>query len=95
MQSNKLLESGKTVLPFGIIREDNYMKYEKITEYSPEQAMLSGLLDGVKIKREKYNESELKSVKYDFVEKEEKVEINLKINCIEDIAEESLILTES
>lgn len=95
VQSNKLLESGKTVLPFGIIREDNYMKYEKITEYSPEQAMLSGLLDGVKIKREKYNESELKSVKYDFVEKEEKVEINLKINCIEDIAEESMILTES
>ncbi len=93
-ESNKLLESGGTILPFGIIREDNYTKLEKGIEYSPEQAMLYGLLEGVQTKRENYNKSELKSVKYDFIEKNDKVEINVKVSCIEDIAKESLILTE-
>ena len=94
-ESNRLLESGGTVLPFGIIREDNYTKLEKGIEYSPKQAMLYGLLEGVQTKREKYNKSELKSVKYYFIKKDDKVEINVKVNCIEDIAKESLILTES
>lgn len=94
-ESNKFLESGGTVLPFGIIREDNYTKLKKYIKYSPEQAMLNGLLESVEIKREKYNNSQLKSVKYDFVEKEDKAEINVKVNCIENIAKESPILTES
>ena len=93
-ESNRLLESGGTILPFGIIREDNYTKLEKSIEYSPEQAMLYGLLEGVQTKRENYNKSELKSVKYDFIEKNDKVEIKVKVSCIEDIAKESLILTE-
>lgn len=93
-ESNKLLKSGKTVLPFGIIREDNFTKLEKNIVYTPEQAMLFGLLEGVQTKREKYNKSELKSVKYDFIEKEETAEINVKINCIENIAQERKIQTE-
>lgn len=93
-QSNKLLKSGGTVLPFGIIREDNYMKLEKNIVYSPEQVLLSGLLTSVQTKREKYNKSQLESIKYDFIEKEDNAEINVKINCIEDIAEERKILTE-
>ena len=50
-ESNKLLKSGETILPFGIIREDNFMKTEKNIEYSPEEAMLKGLLEVVKMKR--------------------------------------------
>lgn len=93
-ESSKLLKSGETVLPFGIIREDNFTNLEKVVEYSPKQVRLSGLLEGVQMKREKYNQSELKSVKYDFVDNKQKVEINVKINCIEDIAKEKRILTE-
>ena len=93
-ESDKLLKSGETILPFGIIREDNYMKLEKNIVYSPEQVLLSGLLTGVQTKREKYNKSQLESIKYDFIEKEDNAEINVKINCIEDIAEERKILTE-
>lgn len=93
-ESNKLLKSGETVLPFGIIREDNFVKLKTTVEYSPKEAVLSGVLDGVKIKREKYNKSELKSVKYEFDDKKKNGEIIVKINCIEDIAEERKILTE-
>lgn len=94
-ENSKLLKSGETVLPFGIIREDNFTKLEKTIEYSPEQTGLSLLLEGVKMKRKKYNKSELKSVKYDFIDNENCGGINVKINCIEDIAKESLILTDS
>lgn len=93
-ESRKFLESGETLLPFGIIREDDFMSLEKNIEYSPQQARLSGLLDGVEAKREKYNKSDLISVKYDFVDKKSSGEINVKINCIEDIAKERKILTE-
>ncbi|MBE6800878.1 MAG: hypothetical protein E7529_06700 [Ruminococcaceae bacterium] len=93
-ESRNFLESGETVLPFGIIREDDFMMNENNIEYSPQQARLSGFLDGVKVKREKYNKSELKSVEYEFVDKENCGEINVKINCIEDIAKERKILTE-
>ena len=93
-ENKKLLKSGETVLPFGIIREDNVSILRKTIEYSSEEAMLSTLLDGVKIKREKYNKSELKSVKYEFFDKKKNGELNVKINCIEDIAEERKFLTE-
>lgn len=93
-ESNKLLKSGKTILPFGIIREDDFSFFQKSVEYSPKEAMLSGLLEGVKIKRGKYNKSDLKSVKYEFFDKKKKGEISVEINCIEDIAEERKILTE-
>ncbi len=93
-ESKKLLKSGETILPFGIIRDDNCVQLKASVEYSPEEALLSGLLDGVKIKREKYNKSELESVKYEFADKKNNGEIIVKINCIEDIAEERRILTE-
>lgn len=93
-ESNKLLKSGETILPFGIIREDDFAKLKATVEYSPKEAVLSGLLDGVKTKREKYNKTELKSVKYEFVDKKENGEISVKINCIEDIAGERKIFTE-
>lgn len=92
-ESNKLLKSGETILPFGIVREDDFSFLNKTIEYSPEEAMLSGLLEGVKMKREKYNKSELQSVKYEFVDNKKNAELNVKINCIEDIAEERKILT--
>lgn len=90
-ESRSFLKSGETVLPFGIIREDNFKKNGKRVGYSIEEAKLSGLLKAVEIKRKEYNQSELEKVEYSF---DEKVEINVKINCIEDIAEESRILTE-
>ena len=93
-ESRKLLESGEAILPFGIIREDDFIKVEKNIEYSPQQARLSGLLEGVKVKRKKYNKSDLKSVEYDFVDKKNCGETRVKINCIEDIAKERKILTE-
>ncbi len=94
-ESNKFLKSGKTILPFGIIREDNFAELRNNIEYSPKEAKLICFLDGVKMKREKYNKSELKSVKYEFVENENNGEIEVKINCVEDIATESLIFTEN
>ena len=93
-ESNKLLKSGETILPVGIIREDNFRKTPRNTEYSPKEAMLFGLLQGVELKREKYNKTELKKVEYEFVDKENSGVINVKINCIEDIASESRIFTE-
>lgn len=90
-ESQKLLKSGKTVLPFGIIREDAFTRLEARVRYSPEEARLSCLLDGVKLKREKYNKTELESVEYRFVDKKESGEINIKINCVEDIAKERKI----
>lgn len=94
-ESNMLLESGETILPFGIIREDNFTKFQNEVEYSTEEAKLSALLDVVKIKREKYNDSELKNVKYDFVDNGNCGEMIVTIKCIEDIAKESLINTET
>ncbi len=93
-ESDKFLKSGETVLPFGIIREDNFSTSQNDIKFSSEEARLSGLLDSVKNKRKKYNKSELKNVEYDFVDKENYGEINVKINCIEDIAEEVEILIE-
>lgn len=93
-ESRKLLKSGETVLPFGIIRDDDLTTTGKSFQYSQKEAMLTGLLEGVKIKREKYNKSELKSVEYEFADNGNSGEINVKINCIEDIAEERKILTE-
>lgn len=94
-ESRKLLKSGETALPFGIIREDDFESISKAVEYSNEEAKLSVLLEAVKIKREKYNHTELERVEYSFIESKNKVEINTKINCIEDIAKETLILTEN
>ncbi len=93
-ESRKLLKSGDTILPFGIIREDDFSAFENTIEYSHEEAMLSGLLDGVEMKRRKYNKSQLQSVKYDFFDNEDRGQLNIEINCIEDIAEERKILTE-
>ena len=89
-----LLKSKRAVLPFGIIRDDNLSLSEKSIEYSSCQAMLSGLLEGVKIKREKYNKSDLKKVEYRLNNKIKYGEIIVAINCIEDIAEEKAIQTE-
>ena len=94
-ESRKLLKSGETALPFGIIREDDFESISKAVEYSNEEAKLSALLEAVKIKREKYNHTELERVEYSFIESKNKVEINTKINCIEDIAKETLIFTEN
>ena len=93
-ESRKLLESGETVLPFGIIREDDFLVVKKDIEYSQEQAKLSALLDAVKMKRDKYNQTELESVKYEFVGNKKNGQINIKINCVEDIAEEVEFRTE-
>ena len=93
-ENDKFLKSGETFLPFGIIREDNFSVIKKSVDYSQKEAMLSGLLEGVKMKRAKYNKSQLESVKYDFCDNKEGGQLNIKINCIEDIAEERKILTE-
>ena len=93
-ESYKLLKSGDTILPFGIIREDDFKKIKTIVEYSAEESRLLGLLDSVKMKREKYNKTELESVEYELVEKNKKWEIIVKINCVEDIAKERKLYVE-
>ncbi len=93
-ESKVFLESGETVLPFGIIREDNFGKSAERVDYSTEEARLSALLEGVNFKRGNYNGTELQRVEYDFRENEKGVEVNVKIDCIEDIAKESPIFTE-
>ncbi len=93
-ENKKFLESGETVIPFGIIREDDFKKTEKAVNYSVEEAEFTALLQAVKKKRGKYNQTELKKVEYYFSENEKNGEINMKINCIENIAKESLIFTE-
>ncbi len=93
-ESRKLLKSGETILPFGIIREDDASMVKSDVEYSTDEARFSALLDAVEIKREKYNQTELEVVKYEFISNDKNGQINMKINCIEDIAEEVKIQTE-
>ena len=93
-ESEAFLKSGETILPFGIIREDALAQRNGVGEITLEEAKLSGLLQSVKIKREKYNSAQMKKVNYEISQKEEWAQINLKINCIEDIAMESPIFTE-
>lgn len=93
-ENRKFLESGETVLPFGIIREDDFKKCGTNEEYFIEEAKLLGLLEAVKIKRARYNQTELKKVEYNFEKNNREGEINLVIHCIEDIAKEQLIFTE-
>jgi len=93
-EDSKLLTSGDTVLPFGIIREDDFKERDKFVEYTVEQAAFSALLESVKNKREKYNQTDLKKITYALKEGAAGVTISTKITCIEDIACESLIVTE-
>lgn len=93
-ENKKLLRSGETILPFGIIRDDDFSVFQRNVEYSRKEAMLVGVLESVRIKRAKYNQSELKSVEYEFLDKNKSGEIRVKINCIENIAVEKDFLTE-
>lgn len=90
-----LLRSGDTVLPFGIIRFDDFKKSSQEVVFAFKEAGYLALIEAVKNKREKYNETELQKVEYSFKGKQKSGEINIKINCIEDISKESLIFTES
>lgn len=94
-ESNKFLKSGDTVLPFGIVREDDISKIQKNVEYSHEEAKLCALLSGVRMKRGKFNKSDLKSVKYEVTDNKNGAVIKLKVDCVEDIAKESPIFTEN
>lgn len=89
------LESGKTVLPIGVVREDNFKKSKKSINFTTEEAELQGLFEAVEKKRIHYNQAKLEKVEYQISESEKRIKINLTINCIEDIAIESPILTES
>lgn len=93
-ESRALLKSEGAVLPFGIIREDDASLIENNVSYSEKEGRLSSLLEAVKMKREKYNHTELEGVEYEFSNKKDKGQINVKITCIEDIAEEKSIQTE-
>ena len=94
-ESRNLLKSKETILPFGIIREDYFKSNSKVVEYSTEETKFSALFEAVKFKREKYNLTELERVEYLFKKNKNTGEINVKINCIEDIAKEKLIFTEN
>ena len=94
-ENRKLLKSGETVLPFGIIREDDFKSISKEVVYSAEEANLSLLHEAVKYKREKYNHTELEKVEYSFKKNKNTGEINVNINCIEDIVKEMPIFTEN
>lgn len=94
-ENRNLLKSGETVLPFGIIREDDLKSNSKEVEYSAGEAKLSALFEAVKIKREKYNHTELEKVEYSFKKNKNTGEINVNIDCIEDIVKEMPIFTEN
>lgn len=94
-ENTVFLESGETVLPIGVVREDNFKKSKKNINFTTEEAKLQGMLEAVEKKRTHYNRTQLKKVEYQISENEKRIEINLKINCIENIAIESPILTES
>ncbi len=93
-EDRNLLRSGDTVLPLGIIREDNLKEKNKSVEFTVEQAALSALLETVKVKRDKYNQTDLKKIEYNSKEKGKNVTIKAKITCIEDIACEAPITAE-
>lgn len=94
-ESTVYLQSGETVLPIGIVREDDFKICNETVNYTTEETKLQGLFKVVEKKKEQYNQTDLKKVEYQIYENEKKIKINLKITCIEDIAIENLILTEN
>jgi len=93
-ESSVFLKSGETVLPVGIIREDNSKMRRATVNYTYEEAKLQALFDAVEMKREEYNTSVLEKVEYSFEKGKDNVKIVYHIICTENIAEESLIFTE-
>lgn len=94
-ESRIFLESRGTVLPFGLIREDNFKTQKKTVEYTEEEAKLQLLLEAVEGKREQYNSADLEKVEYSLKKTENNVEMICRVVCTEDIAQEKLILTEN
>ncbi len=93
-EATVFIESGKTVLPVGIIREDNLSFYNKTIECSYQEAVLLALSDVVKIKRQEYNPTKLEKVEYKINRKEDEVQVDMIIDCVEDIATEKGIYME-
>ncbi len=93
-ESKILLQSGETVLPFGIIREDNFKNTNQSVKYTTQEAKLQALVSAVELKREKYNTSTLEKVEYSLENNKKSIKIKLHILCTENIAKESLIFTE-
>ncbi|MGN1316213.1 MAG: sporulation protein YqfD [Acutalibacteraceae bacterium] len=93
-ESQIFLKSRKTVLPFGLIREDNFKANEENAEYTEEEAKLQALFDAVDGKRKQYNSCDLEKVEYSIKNGENNVAIVCRIVCTENIAIESPILTE-
>ena len=93
-ESRIFLKSRETVLPFGLIREDNFRVKEKTAEYTGEEAELQALFDAVALKREQYNSCDLEKVEYSVKNGENNAVVVCRIVCTENIATESPILTE-
>ena len=94
-QSEQLLHSGSTALPFGIVRDDNAQVEKSNVSLTKKEASLNGLLECVKIKRADYNNTEIERVEYLRRVSSSGVEIQAKIDCVENIVKESPILTEN
>ena len=93
-ESRIFLKSRETVLPFGLIREDNFRVKKKTAEYTGEEAELQALFDAVALKREQYNSCDLEEVEYSVKNEENNAVVVCRIVCTENIATESPILTE-
>ena len=94
-QKTKICMKGDTdSLPIGIIREDNISTQKSEFNITDDELLLLNLNNCIKEKRKKFSEVEF--TKIDYFEKNEngKVSLEMKITCIEDIAEKKFVVVE-
>ena len=94
-QKTEIFMKGDTdVLPVGIIREDNITAENINLHLTDDEALLMNFNRCIKEKRENFDG--VKFVKIDYIGKTEKEKANLemKISCIEDIAERKFVVVE-
>ena len=94
-QRTKILMKGDTdSLPVGVIREDNISTQKSEFNFTDDELLLLNLNSCIREKRKKFSEVEF--IKIDYFEKNEKgkASLEMKITCIEDIAEKKIVVVE-
>lgn len=89
-----MLQGDSAVLPVGIMREESVETQNMKLNLSTSELRLLNLCRCIKEKRSKYSEAEL--VKVGFTQKDDggKNILSMEILCVEDIAEEKIVLVE-
>ena len=93
-QSNKFLNSERATLPLAIFRDDALQSQKQDCTLSEQEAALVALTDCVKQKRSVYNSTQLEHIEYSVKQQADCVQVKVQIDCVENIAKESRILTE-